>query len=276
MLDFLTVRLKFTRLACAFSALTLLVGRQEGHPACKKLSGGVLAWLTVCSEVQTCIWPSWCHCHSLSLASVKSRLVLPFWYRPTRVVPEKTAVKRVCVCVCVHVYYADDIMENSIRRGTDRILPRDLWRAFNSAKSFSSVNCRFCSSYHHGHNIHEPDWLGTSIWPAGLLNQWTTLTGHHSVTDSRRHSPNGSLTVQLAISEMPTFQNEKEGSIFSEARRAKKWGPKGVRFLGRGQRAPPHQLGNLGERCKLLQRSPWHKSGKIQPKVGGLASLQYK
>jgi len=42
----------------AFCALTLLVGRQEGHPACKKLSGGVLAWLSVCSEVQTCIWPS--------------------------------------------------------------------------------------------------------------------------------------------------------------------------------------------------------------------------
>ena len=32
---------------CAFSALTLLVGRQERHPACKKLSGGVLAWLSV-------------------------------------------------------------------------------------------------------------------------------------------------------------------------------------------------------------------------------------
>jgi len=28
--------------ACAFSALTLLVGWQEGHLACKKLSGGVL------------------------------------------------------------------------------------------------------------------------------------------------------------------------------------------------------------------------------------------
>jgi len=42
----------------AFSALTLLVGRQEGHPACKKLSGGVLAWLFVWSEVQICIWPS--------------------------------------------------------------------------------------------------------------------------------------------------------------------------------------------------------------------------
>jgi len=30
----------------AFSALTLLVGRQEGHPACKS-SGGLLAWLCV-------------------------------------------------------------------------------------------------------------------------------------------------------------------------------------------------------------------------------------
>jgi len=42
----------------AFSALTLLVGRQEGHPACKKLSGEVLAWLSVWSWVQTCICPA--------------------------------------------------------------------------------------------------------------------------------------------------------------------------------------------------------------------------
>jgi len=34
-----------------FSALTLLVGRQEGHPICKKLSGGVLVWLFVWSDV---------------------------------------------------------------------------------------------------------------------------------------------------------------------------------------------------------------------------------
>jgi len=41
-----------------FRALTLSVGRQEWHPACKKLSSEVLAWLSVWSEVQTCIWPS--------------------------------------------------------------------------------------------------------------------------------------------------------------------------------------------------------------------------
>ena len=48
--------------------------------------------VSVWSKMQTCVWPSWCHCHSLSLASVKSRLVLllkPFWYRLTRVVLEK-------------------------------------------------------------------------------------------------------------------------------------------------------------------------------------------
>ena len=43
---------------CCFIALTLLVERQEGHPACKKLSDEVLVWLSVWSEVQTCIWPS--------------------------------------------------------------------------------------------------------------------------------------------------------------------------------------------------------------------------
>ena len=89
-----------TTLSVSFSAFTLLVGWQEGHPACKKLSGGVLAWLSVWSEVQTCIWPSCCHCHSLSLAPVKYRLVLPFWYRLTRVVPEKVPLNGyVCVCV---------------------------------------------------------------------------------------------------------------------------------------------------------------------------------
>jgi len=36
---------------------------------------------------------------TLLVASVKSRLVLPFWYRPTQVVPEKGPLNG-CVCVC--------------------------------------------------------------------------------------------------------------------------------------------------------------------------------
>jgi len=76
------------------------LGGGKGIRPVKKLSGVVLAWLSVWSEVQTCIQTTWCHCHSLSLASVKSRLVLPYWYRLTRVVPEKGPLN-VCVCVCV-------------------------------------------------------------------------------------------------------------------------------------------------------------------------------
>ena len=57
-------------------------------------AGVVICW----SEVQTRIWPSWCHCHSLSLAPVKSRLVWPFWYRLTQFVLEKRPLNGCCCC----------------------------------------------------------------------------------------------------------------------------------------------------------------------------------
>jgi len=45
-------------LVVAFSALTLLVGRQEGHPACKKLECWGAGVVSVWSKVQICIWSS--------------------------------------------------------------------------------------------------------------------------------------------------------------------------------------------------------------------------
>ena len=83
----------------AFSALTLLVGRQEGHLACKKLSGEVLAWLSVWSEVQTCIMAQ---LMPLPLTvSCFSKIQIGFTYlvpaHPGS--PGKRAVKWVCVCV---------------------------------------------------------------------------------------------------------------------------------------------------------------------------------
>jgi len=117
----------------AFSALTLLVGRQEGHPACKKLSGGVLAWLSLWSEMQTCIWPSWCHCHSLFLGSVKSRLFLPFPYQLTRVLWEKGPLNAcVCVCVCVCVCFStlSHITSENVHKPSDSELHYIKWRLF--------------------------------------------------------------------------------------------------------------------------------------------------
>jgi len=67
------------------------------------MHGGVLARLSVWSEVQTWIWPLMPLTLTVSCFS-KSRLVLPFWYRPfVQVVPDKKAIKWVCVCVCVCV-----------------------------------------------------------------------------------------------------------------------------------------------------------------------------
>ena len=65
-------------LQCAFSALTLLVGQQEGHPACKKLSGGCGHGYLSGARCRLAYNPD--DFYSLSLASVKCILFLPFSY----------------------------------------------------------------------------------------------------------------------------------------------------------------------------------------------------
>ena len=55
-----------------FSALTLLVGRQEGHPTCKKLVVGLLVvmiWLELCTT-----YSSSCHHRFIILSFNKQRL----------------------------------------------------------------------------------------------------------------------------------------------------------------------------------------------------------
>ena len=88
----------------SFSALTLLVRRHEGHPACKKTEWWAVG-VVVCLE-----WGADLHTAQLMplplivscFSKLKSRLVLPFWYRLTRVVPEKGPLNG-CVCVCWHL-----------------------------------------------------------------------------------------------------------------------------------------------------------------------------
>ena len=77
----------FTSCLQCFDAVGWAAGRASSLQ--KNLSGGVLAWLSVWSEMQTCIWPSWCNCHSQSLASLKSRLVYLSGTGSPGVVPKK-------------------------------------------------------------------------------------------------------------------------------------------------------------------------------------------
>jgi len=86
----------------AFSALTLLVGQQEGHPACKKTEWWG-AGVAICLErgadlhmAQLMPLPLTVSCFS------KIQIGLPFWYWLTRVVPVKGSLNG-CVCVCVYL-----------------------------------------------------------------------------------------------------------------------------------------------------------------------------
>jgi len=84
----------------AFSALTQMVGRQEGHPAYKKLSGGVLAWfcLKQGADLHMDQWiplPLTVSCFS------KIQIGFTFLVLARPGSPGQRAVKRVCVCVCV-------------------------------------------------------------------------------------------------------------------------------------------------------------------------------
>jgi len=70
------------------------LGSRKGIRPVKKLSGGVLAWLSAELHIAQLM--------PLPLtvsASVKSRLVLPLWYRLTWVVTDKGPLNG-CVCVC--------------------------------------------------------------------------------------------------------------------------------------------------------------------------------
>ena len=88
------------------------LGSRKGIRPVKKLSGGVLAWLSVWREVQMiCIWSSWCHCHPVISCSSKIQNGLPFWCRLTQVVLEKRplngcSVVVVTVCLMDRKYIA--------------------------------------------------------------------------------------------------------------------------------------------------------------------------
>jgi len=100
----------------ALSALTLLVRWQEGHLAYKNLSGELLQWLSVWSEVQMmCILPSWCHCHPIISCPSKIQNGLPFWCRLTAVVLEKKPLNRCSSSNSIHSLFLVTIFYHTTR-----------------------------------------------------------------------------------------------------------------------------------------------------------------
>jgi len=82
--------------AFTFSALKLLVGRQEGHPACKKQWWG--AGVVVCLEQGADLHMAQLIPPPLTVSCFSKIQFLPFWYWLTWVVPEKGPLNG-CVCI---------------------------------------------------------------------------------------------------------------------------------------------------------------------------------
>jgi len=83
--------------ANAFSALTLLVGRQEGHPACKKLSAGVIIYLERGADLHTAqLMPLPLTVTCFSKMQTGFAFLVPAYLGS----PGKRALNG-CVCVCV-------------------------------------------------------------------------------------------------------------------------------------------------------------------------------
>ena len=82
--------------------MMLLVGRQEGHSASNKTGWWGVGVVTCPEQGADLHTAQLMPLLSLSLPSVKSRLVLPFWHQLTWVVPEKESLKT-CVVVVVVV-----------------------------------------------------------------------------------------------------------------------------------------------------------------------------
>ena len=81
-----------------FSALKLLVGQQEWHPACKKTEwwgAGVVICLEQGADLHMMPLPFTVSCFS------KIQIGFTFLVPAHPGSPGKRAVKRVCVCVCV-------------------------------------------------------------------------------------------------------------------------------------------------------------------------------
>jgi len=103
----------FYRSTCVMppALLTLMTGRQEEHPACKKLSDEVLAWW---SEVQMiCIWSSSCHCHPITFCIIKIQIGLTFLVPAYPGCPVQEAVK--WASACVSLYTGQSALASTIR-----------------------------------------------------------------------------------------------------------------------------------------------------------------
>ena len=153
-----------------------LVEWQEGHAACKKSSGGMQAWLSVWAKVQICIWPSWCHCHSLSLAPIN----------PDKVICVHNILSHVIwwtsVATAMHSYHTDN---RSSEHKVQDYAHISSTRSMASASTLMRVKC-FNAAAVIWRGMRVPALVDRCVlfftdWATGRLLQISLPTMHHFI-----------------------------------------------------------------------------------------------
>jgi len=138
--------------------LTLFVGRQEGHPACKKTEWWG-AGVVICLERGADL-PSRCHCHSLVSCSSKIQIGFTFLVPAHSGSTGQRAVRRVRVCVCVCVCECGySALSSRTANALDALVSRVLYCTWSY--HFTPIICRWqlmwkdCSLYeiHRGNGL---------------------------------------------------------------------------------------------------------------------------
>ena len=157
----------FNVIIMAFSALTLLVGRQEGHPAWKKTEWWG-AGMVICLEqgadlhmAQLMPLPLTVSCFS------KIQIGFTFLVLAHPGSPGKGAIKRVCVCVCVCVNAIIEILKGRDPKNRCRIVFKWAWHEWQDASSPAT-------------------WLRPSTHATPICSRFGTAIGSPVLTDSQK------------------------------------------------------------------------------------------
>jgi len=147
-------------LTIAFSALTLLVGRQEGHPACKNWAVG--CW---CGYLSGARWgltygpadATATHCLTVTCFS-KIQTGFTFLVPAHPGSPGQRAIKQVCVCVCVFINCTTSLRLLTKYKNisnldtTNKIMPIKLCQESN--RVCYGASAAFTSNTHYKKEVH--------------------------------------------------------------------------------------------------------------------------
>jgi len=145
----------------AFSALTLLVGWQEGHPACKNWVLG--AGVVICLERDADLHVAQLMLLPLTVSSFsKIQIGFTFLVPAHPGSPGQRAVKRVCVCVCVST---QPIPWTTPRSVQPFLQGSQLWQTDTQTNTDTHTQCRERKRCQNGWTDRDAAWAVDSRGP---------------------------------------------------------------------------------------------------------------